>query len=135
MSAKEWRAQERQRKFVKACKENSPETFAFHVGVDLGKQRDNTVISCIETITPKGGEPKHIVKAIDIFPLKMDFNLQAEKIHDWHQRDCLKLWPTKSATDGTGLGSPVIDQLRKLGHRCTKIVITSGDTSSFHDGA
>ncbi len=74
---------------------------SFHIGVDLAKYMDFTVI----TVLDRKGDLVYF----DRFN-KIDWNLQKERI-----RFISKKYPGKIVLDSTGVGDPIYDELRKDG--------------------
>ncbi len=89
------------RRLIRKTLRESLKGESFHIGVDLAKYMDFTVI----TVLDRKGDLVYF----DRFN-KIDWNLQKERI-----RFISKKYPGKIVLDSTGVGDPIYDELRKDG--------------------
>lgn len=118
------------------------------IGVDLGQANDYTALCVVEMHTKGDGhqaERSYQVRHLDRLPLGTPYPEQVETVSrvvelvKQQQRAQASPWPSDQAkvrpprlvVDQTGVGRPVVDMLRKAGHRSLMAVsIHGGDTTS-----
>src|SRR5271170_1684564 len=99
----------------------------FYVGVDLGKTRDPSAIAVVERQAV--GHRFVDVRGLERLPLGTPYPLVVERLGElvWElrQKCCL-------VVDGTGLGAPVVDLIKRarLGCEVSEVTITSGEHAS-----
>jgi hypothetical protein len=94
-----------------------------YIGVDLGKRRDHTAIVIVEL----AGD-KLLVRHLERVPLGTPYTGVVTRVTEivYGMGDCAVV------VDGTGVGEPVVDALRRAGLGCeiTALTITSGEKQS-----
>jgi phage FluMu gp28-like protein len=95
----------------------------FYLGLDLGKKHDHTAIVIVE----RQGS-KLLVRHLERVALGTPYTAVVERIREIVQGP--GQWAV--VVDGTGLGEPVVDALRRAGLGCeiTAVTITGGDRES-----
>lgn len=105
---------------------------SFAIGADLGQQRDPTALAVVECVRPVHlsglAEPPHFdVTHLARFPLGTAFPEVVGEV----ERLAARLWHVDPdvVVDATGLGRPVVDQLRSRGaQRVIGVTFTAGDS-------
>ncbi len=116
------------------------------LGVDLGQKCDYTAIAVLERYREVGTERnpndysfvitrRFDVRHLERIPLGTPWSGIVRRIAEL-SRAAAQLGVTTIAVDGTGVGSPIVDQLRSetLGGRLTPVIITGGDKATL-DGS
>jgi hypothetical protein len=103
------------------------------VGVDLGQEHDYSAVVAIEY--PDRGQRIYRVRHAQRFPLGTRYSEVVDRIHAPLTLPPL-LGRTMLAIDATGLGAPIVEQVKDKipSTRCHPIVITPGDTVSYAEG-
>jgi|ERR1019366_1557139 hypothetical protein len=102
------------------------------VGLDLGQASDFTAVAILESLP---AERVWAVRNLDRFPLHTPYTVIVEQI-----RLLMKAWPLRDrahlVVDGTGVGRPVLDLLRRagLGRRLVSVTIHGGDKVTVGGG-
>ena len=131
----DWREEERFKKFVSGIKDRAAVSYAYSIGIDLGKLRDRTVISTIETQRSRdSGEETHAVKALHVLKLGTDYAQQLAAILTFLDKPCFSLWATETLIDCTGLGEPMADLLDAKGVKFKRVSITSSGEANSRQG-
>jgi len=109
---------------------------SFVVGLDLGQVSDFTAIAVVEVLTGDGkngfpGEPSYHVRHLQRFKLGTPYPEVVAQVGTLMGN--LKDPGALLAVDGTGVGRPVVDLLRKAGLNPVSITITAGD-KVIHEG-
>jgi hypothetical protein len=107
---------------------------SFVVGVDLGQETDYSTVVVLEY--PDRGERTYLVRHAQRLELATRYTEVVERIVAPLARPPL-LGRTMLAIDATGLGAPIVEQIKDAvptGTRCHPIVITAGDTVLHVDG-
>jgi phage FluMu gp28-like protein len=91
-----------------------------YIGVDLGKRRDHTAIAIVEK-----WRDELLVRHLERVPLGTSYTGVVARVVEIVQR----VGSCAVAVDGTGVGEPVVDALRRTGMGCeiTAVTITGGE--------
>ena len=110
----------------------------FYVGVDLGQRRDHTAIAVVEKL--EAHRPwnevefrgRH-VRYVERVPLKTPYPLVVERIRRMVKREPLR-GDCILAVDATGVGTPVVDLMRRadMGCEISPITITGAGRAALH---
>ncbi len=125
-----------------------PDTTRLHyyIGLDLGKFRDHTAISVLEFRSIATGrnpdtyewvtESSLACRCLDRVPLMTPYDKVVERVQNLMSKEPLRSSTTTLVVDATGVGAPVLDQLRKakLGVSLVGISITSGNAATHANG-
>jgi hypothetical protein len=96
----------------------------FYLGLDLGKKHDHTAIVIVE----RWGDRLLLVRHLERVPLGTPYTGVVARIREIVK--CPGQWAV--VVDGTGVGEPVVDALRRAGLGCeiTAVTITGGERES-----
>jgi hypothetical protein len=98
----------------------------FYIGLDLGKTRDPSAIAVVERQAV--GHRFVDVRGLERLPLGTPYPVVVERLGKlvWELRRCCVV------VDGTGLGAPVVDLIRRarLGCEISEVTITGGEHAS-----
>ena len=97
----------------------------FIVGADIGQARDPTALAVIEAVAEEIQ-----VRHLERLPLATPYPDVVGHIVEMVQ----KLPGAELVVDATGVGRPVVDQLRKAGLSPIAVTITAGKAVTFEDG-
>lgn len=100
----------------------------FFIGIDLGKKQDHTAIAIVERVDvyrPYGGpEFRELqVRWLERVSLGTPYPMVAERIHEITHHPSIA-GDCSIAVDGTGVGVPVVDLLRRAGLGCEVMPVT-----------
>jgi Terminase RNaseH-like domain len=96
----------------------------FYLGLDLGKKHDHTAIAIVE----KYGERLLLARYLERVALGTPYTGVVARIREIVQRP----GPWAVVVDGTGVGEPIMDSLRRAGLGCeiAAVTITGGERQS-----
>jgi len=126
--------------------ERRPGGSAFYAGLDLGQVMDFTALAIVERTEVKGAwsaanfgfEWRHVLRLrhLERVPLGTGYPDIVERVCRVMRSGALSTGSRSLAVDGTGVGRPVVDLLRRadLGCRMWPVTITSGETERYADG-
>ncbi len=125
-----------------------PNTTRLHhyIGLDLGKFRDHTAIAVLEYRSVANGRNPETYewntasslscRWLDRVPLMTPYDKVVERVQQLMSREPLRSGTATLVVDATGVGAPVMDQLRKakLGVSIIGVAITSGNAATHTNG-
>ncbi len=113
----------------------------YYVGLDLGQKRDHTAIAVVErwdVVRPYQGTEFGGVRVVyaQRVALRTPYPVVVERVREVVQSGDLR-GRCGLAVDATGVGAPVVDQLRvaQLGCPVTAVTITSGELAHASGGS
>ncbi len=100
----------------------------FLVGVDLGQMEDYTALAVVEK-SEDGDRPTYAVRHLHRFPLRTSYATIVRHVATIMRRP--PLWDYAALiVDATGVGAPVVDELREAGLEPIAVKIHGGDNVS-----
>jgi hypothetical protein len=126
--------------------DRAPGGSEFFAGLDLGQAEDFTALAVIERAEVKeawsaanfGYEWRRVLRLrhMERMPLGTAYPDIVERVRKVMRSGALSMGPRSLAVDGTGVGRPVVDLLRRgeMGCRLLPVTITSGETERYVDG-
>lgn len=115
-------------------------TEGYFVGLDLGQATDHSALAVVarHVIMPKdptmgpGPMPMYSVVYVKRFDLGTPWHVVEEMTDIVMHSDYLRTVNAELVVDKSGVGSPVVEALRReRGLACTAVVITSGETEAY----
>ncbi len=100
----------------------------FIVGADIGQAQDPTALAVVETVAD-GDEVR--IRHLERLPLGTPYPAVTRRIG----KLTMTLPDAALVVDATGVGRPVVDQLRTAGLDPIAVTITAGKKVAFEDGA
>ena len=124
-----------------------PKPPSFFIGFDLGQKHDHTAIAVLERVAVPTGEFDHTygapvirpdlhVRHAERLPLNTSYPAVAERLASLCRSMQLRGHPVTVVVDATGVGTPVLDALRRerLPATILPVSITSGGMPSYANG-
>jgi len=108
------------------------------IGVDIGQSVDHSAIAVVaRVLTLETSEwaamPLYVVPYLRRFPLGTAFHAIEEEVAALWGSEYLRYTNNSIAVDKTGVGSPVVESMRRIHHLpVAAVLITSGDHEAYH---